>query len=130
MEGYAVQASFSLVFEAFGARVRLESDRAELLELGMDVARKALIERPTIIDNGNAGVDHTFGVFRDPEDKLYFTNEGQKMGPMVQEVDFRRALNTMIRVHVAEKARDWVFIHAGVVEWRGYAVILPASSHN
>ena len=36
----------------------------------------------------------------------------------------------MIRLHVAEKAKDWVFIHAGVVGWRGHAILLPAMSRN
>jgi hypothetical protein len=36
----------------------------------------------------------------------------------------------MVRVHVAEKSREWVFLHAGVVGWRGHAIILPAASHS
>src|SRR5215204_4707879 len=104
----AVQTDFSLVFEAFGVRVRFVSDRPELLELGLDVARKALINRPAIIENNALAADHTFGVFRDQAGRPYFTDEGQKIGPMAREVDFRRMLNTLVRVHVAEKARDWV----------------------
>ena len=126
----AVQTDFSLVFEAFGVRVRFVSDRPELLELGLDVARKALVNRLTIIENDALAADHIFGIFRDQAGKPYFTDEGRKIGPMEREVDFRRTLNTLVRVHVAEKARDWVFIHADVVEWSGYAVILPAMSHN
>ena len=125
-----MRSNFELVFEAFGVKVRLESDRPELLGLGMEVASTALIKRLKIIENRTELVDHTFGIFRDSEGKLFFTNEGQPSGPLEKEIHFRRLLNTMIRVHVAEKAREWVFIHAGVVGWRGKAIILPAASHS
>jgi hypothetical protein len=125
----AVQTGSSLLFEAFGVRVRLNADRPELLKVGFEVARKALIDRLTIIENDPHAADHTFGIFRDPEGRLYFTSEGRVIGPMERELDFRRLLNALFRVHVAEKAREWVFIHAGVVEWMGYALILPATSH-
>jgi hypothetical protein len=130
MQELAVRSDFDLVFEAFGVKVRLESDRPELLELGMEIASKALIKRLEIIENANGSVDHTFGIYKNPEGNLYFTNEGQPSGPVEKEIHFRRLLNTMVRVHVAEKAREWVFIHAGVVGWRGKAIILPASSHS
>ena len=128
--GSAGQTEFSVVFEAFGVRVRLESDSPELLNIGVEVANKALVNRPVFIEKGVPIVDHTFGINRDPKGRLYFTNDGQPWGVLEREIDFRRTLNAMIRVHVAEKARDWVFIHAGVVAWRGKAIILPATSHN
>ena len=126
----AVQTDSSLLFEAFGVKVRLNADQPELLKLGFDIARKALIDRLTIIENDAVAADHTFGFFHDAEGRLYFTSEGRLIGPMEREVDFRRLLNALFRVHIAEKAREWVFIHAGVVEWRGYALILPAASHS
>ena len=130
MKGSAVQTDLSLVFEAYGVRVRLASDRSELLELGWDVARKALVNRPTIIDNDPGEVDHTFEIYRDDEGKLYFINQGEPSMRTERKITFRRMLNAMIRLYVAEKARGWVFIHAGVVGWRGRAIILPAMSHN
>ena len=130
MLGLAVRSDFDLVFEAFGVRVRLESDRPELLELGMEIASQALINRLEIIENKAVDVDHTFGIYRSPDGKLFYTNEGASTAEFGKEIYFRRGLNTMVRVHVAEKAREWVFIHAGVVGWRGHAIILPASSHS
>ena len=130
MQGLAVRSDFDLVFEAFGVKVRLESDRPELLDLGIEIASKALIQRLEIIENREIAVDHTFGIYRTPEGKLYYTNEGARTHGFEKEMYFRRNLNTMIRIHVAEKARDWVFIHAGVVGWREHAIILPAMSHS
>jgi hypothetical protein len=39
------------------------------------------------------------------------------------------ALESEARLHVAEHARRRVFIHAGVVGWRGRAILVPGRSH-
>src|SRR5690606_30177775 len=41
---------------------------------------------------------------------------------------FSRHFNSLIRAHVAGRSKDWVFIHAGVVEWRGKAIVIPGRS--
>jgi hypothetical protein len=38
------------------------------------------------------------------------------------------ALENNLQMHVATNARDRVFIHAGVVGWRGRAIVLPGRS--
>lgn len=38
-------------------------------------------------------------------------------------------LETDLQLYVAERARRRVFVHAGVVGWRGRALLLPGSSH-
>jgi hypothetical protein len=125
-----VQSNFGFVFEAFGVRVRIVSDQRDLATLAIEVAEKALVGRLTIIDNWAGTVDHTFGVFRSVAGGFYYTHEGTSSASLEREIDFRRLFNTMIRLHVAEKATNWVFIHAGVVGWRGQAILLPAMSHN
>jgi hypothetical protein len=37
-------------------------------------------------------------------------------------------LESHIQLHVAEMTREWVFVHAGVVGWRGQAILLPGRS--
>src|SRR5688572_14708659 len=37
-------------------------------------------------------------------------------------------LDSAIHVAVAERATEWVFVHAGVVGWRGRAIVLPGAS--
>lgn len=118
----------AICFRSYGVCVRIESDDQELTKLGLAVANKALVGRIEIIDNETAAVDHTFGIYRD-SNGLFFLNEGNQSGSIEDEESFRRLLNSMIRIHVAEKARGWLFIHAGVVGWQGKAIILPAMSH-
>jgi hypothetical protein len=38
------------------------------------------------------------------------------------------ALETDLRLHIAEQARRRLFVHAGVVGWRGRAIVIPGRS--
>lgn len=127
--GIAVHTRYQYCFRTYGVNVRIESDSEDLANLGLSVARKALVGRLEIIDNKTTAIDHTFGVFRNVIGALHFENEGQKSGDFENEITFSRTFNSMIRVHVAEKARGWVFVHAGVVGWKGRAIIAPAMSY-
>ncbi len=40
-----------------------------------------------------------------------------------------RQLASSLKLYVAEHARGQVFIHAGVVEWKGKAIVIPGRSH-
>ena len=40
-----------------------------------------------------------------------------------------RCLESHIQLYVAEMAHDWIFMHAGVVAWRGKAILLPGRSY-
>lgn len=117
------------VFESYGVTVRIEGDSPEHVEYGLNIAQTALVGNLSIIDNDFEPPDHTFFIGRNADGRFFFDSEGEFMGSPDFEIDFRRFFNTMIRVHVAEKARGWVFIHAGAVGYRGKAIILPAASH-
>lgn len=38
------------------------------------------------------------------------------------------ALDSALHVALAERAREWVFVHAGVVGWRGRAIVMPGKT--
>jgi hypothetical protein len=44
--------------------------------------------------------------------------------------DALRALESDIQLHVAERSRRFVFVHSGVVGWRGRAILIPGRSHS
>lgn len=51
--------------------------------------------------------------------------------PIGRALDTARVLDAFaqdLRLHVAEHARDRVFVHAGAVGWKGKAVLVPGSS--
>jgi len=116
-------------FESYGVRVKLESETSELLEIAIQTATKALVGRLKFIENTSLDVDHEFGLHQSENGDFFFTNNGQPSGSQQDIASLARTLNTMVRIHVAEKAVGWVFIHAGVVGYRDKAIVLPAMSH-
>jgi hypothetical protein len=40
------------------------------------------------------------------------------------------ALESDLHRSVAERARRWCFVHAGVVGWRGRVIVIPGRSHS
>ena len=62
--------------------------------------------------------DISFGVYLN--DEKLFENQSR-------ELSFNM-LESRIRITIAEFAAEKVFLHAGVVSWKGRAIILPATS--
>jgi hypothetical protein len=59
-------------------------------------------------------------------DTLY--KNGETVAKRGKREDMLGALVSRVRIAIAEFAADRVFIHAGVVGWKGRAIILPAKS--
>ena len=59
-------------------------------------------------------------------DSLYKNNE--VISVRAKRDDLLESLGSAVRIAVAEYAVDRVFIHAGVVGWKGKAIIIPARS--
>jgi len=67
------------------------------------------------------GIDRDGGEFVMHKDGKVFTNGA------VKDV-FLRFFDSMVRVTIAEHAVDRVFVHAGVVGWKGKAIVIPGNS--
>ena len=109
--------------------VSVECEDVELEMLALDVAEKALVGRLQFFENLGTTVDHAFKIFKDTDRFIWFSSQGSPSGPFRDVATFSRTLNSMFRIYVAEKARGWVFVHAGVVGWKGKAIVMPAMSH-
>lgn len=59
-------------------------------------------------------------------DSLY--KDGERLSVRCKRDDLLESLGSAVRIAVAEFAIDRVFIHAGVVGWKGKAIIIPARS--
>jgi hypothetical protein len=113
---------------SYGLRIGIESDDAEVLA---EVRRRLPLEWGA---ETPAAVDRLDGLFRRR------VGAGRGGSPAVLEVDgalleespdserLSETLVTDLQVYVAERARHRVFIHAGVVGWRGSAIVLPGPS--
>lgn len=115
-----------VVFESYGVRVKLEADDPDLLREAEQVAHKALIETTRLIENEN--FEQTFGFAADDDGNFYLFQNGAEIAVDTLRPRFFKFFNSMLRIAVAEHAPDRVFIHAGVVGWRGKAIVIPANS--
>ncbi|MEP7147984.1 MAG: hypothetical protein ABI857_03805, partial [Acidobacteriota bacterium] len=107
-------------------RVKLESTNADLLRDAEKTARKALLDRLQILETKEA--EHTFGFASDESGTLFLFQNGEQISFDSFRIRFFKFFNSMLRIVVAEHARDCVFIHAGVVGWKGKAIVIPANS--
>jgi len=116
-----------LVFESYGVRIRIQATAADLLREAELTARKALVNRLEIIDTRDA--EHTFGFSADTKGTLFMFRDGKQWSYDDSRKRFFKFFNSMLRIVVAEHALDRVFVHAGVVGWKGKAIVVPANSY-
>jgi hypothetical protein len=117
----------SIAIESFGVKVKIHAARKEVLE-----EIEARIER--ILPAGfyrkisPRRAVHTFSV-RQSKSHEYVIYKGK------QKIEFGndrelvlKYLDWQVRLTIAEYASERVFLHAGVVAWKGRAIIIPAKS--
>ena len=117
-------------FESYGVKVRFEVENEELGRLARAEAERALLKRLRYFDNQNGEIDHTFRVYSDAEGGYVFEDEGLPDRKVRDRTELAAALNMMIRIQVGSKSRKWVFVHSGVVAWKGKAIVIPGKSYN
>lgn len=117
------------LMRAYGVEVVIEADDERFFEHVIGVARKSLVGRVEFGPIGNSSTKAKYSFIRDEDGIIHFDIDGVTSGPVRPDQGFDRFLNGAIRAHVAAHAKSWVFIHAGVVEWKGKAIILPGQSH-
>ncbi len=113
-------------FSSYGVNIRFESNDQDLLDETERVARKALINR--ILPCGVANPEYVFRIEIDKKDTLFLFQNGVELGSGSSRKGFFKFFDSIIRVAVARDAVDHIFLHAGVVGWRGNAIVLPADS--
>ncbi len=123
---YPLAFDCEIVFESYGVRVKLEATTAELLKDAEQIARKALLNRLRTVESRD--VDHTFGFAQDENATIYLFQNGEVVSFDSSRSRFFKFFNSILRIAVAEYAQGSVFIHAGVVGWRGKAIVIPANS--
>jgi len=115
-----------LVLESYGVVVKIQASDESLLSEAERTARSALVGRLKIIDSEDA--EQVFGVSSDDAGTLFLSKNGERISSDTSRTRFFKFFNGMLRIAVAEHARNSVFVHAGVVGWNGKAIIIPANS--
>jgi hypothetical protein len=120
-----VSARLSLRLMSHGVRIAVASDDATLL----DAAQPFLPPIRTAIDGR---VHATFHLSRQigPEEQPLFSlsRAGRVLSSSASLRKVLAALEWESSLLLAERARDRIFVHAGVVEWKGKAIVLPGRS--
>ena len=113
-------------FESFGARIEITGNRQDIVDRAVDVARTSLLGRITEI--GEEVVDRIIELNFDGTtyEMIY---EGADPARGEDEVVFFKYFDSIVRASVGEESRDFVFLHAGVVGWKGKAIVLPGDSY-
>ncbi len=113
-------------FECYGVKIRLDGNDQRVIDEAERVTRKALLNDIRPVPAGK--VDTVFTFTLDPTGAIVLTqDDGYIDHGSVPEYFFNH-FNSLIRVAVAERAVDRLFIHAGAVGWKGKAIILPGTS--
>lgn len=117
------------LLRAYGVDVVIEADDPKILEHVKHIAHEALVGRVRFDRaEGVVGVPkYTF--LTGPDGTVEFDIDGVTSGEFGRDRGFDRFLNAAIRAHIGAMSKSWVFLHAGVVEWKGKAIILPGQSH-
>lgn len=113
-------------FESYGVSVRIESNLQEMVDEAEKTIRVSLLNdiRPTQVEQ----FDHVFQLNRDKRGTRIMIQNGERISSGGTRKKFFKFFDSIIRVVVAEYAVDRVFLHAGVVGWKGKAIVIPADS--
>lgn len=76
----------------------------------------------------DAGAEHEFLYRWNPSGRDSLYKDGGLLHKRVERRSLLEILGSLVRIAVAEYAVGRVFVHAGVVGWKGKAIIIPARS--
>jgi hypothetical protein len=118
--------SSAVRFESHGVRVAVTSDSVETLDAALPFLP------PLRTTRGENDAQRTFHLScaPQPDGKTRFSlHTGDRaLAEAAGLAPILRALEWQVSLFVAEQARDRIFVHAGVVEWRGKALVVPGRS--
>ncbi|MDI1241978.1 MAG: hypothetical protein PSX80_08680 [bacterium] len=117
------------LLRAYGVEAIIEADDRNIFEKVKAVASKALVGRLTFGEVGESAERPVYSFLTNDSGTVEFNIADVTSGEYKDDFGFERFLNGAIRSHIAAMSKSWVFLHAGVVEWRGKAIILPGHSH-
>jgi hypothetical protein len=123
---FADTFDFEFAIESYGVRVKIQAATRQLLDDAEEVARKALLGR--LRPTPSSGANHSFAIDLEDDDTLVLFQNGIRITYDRTRARFFRFFDSLLRITVAEHAENRVFIHAGVVGWKGKAIVIPANS--
>jgi hypothetical protein len=118
--------TYRFCFESYGVPVMIESDSAELLAMAEQTVRSALLGNLVLIDR--ECTQQLFSLISNRDGTCKLLQNGELMVEDEPNARFWKFFDSLVRILVAEFTKSVVFVHAGVVGWKGRAIILPGNS--
>lgn len=115
-------APYQLAFEAYGMELRICTSSPDLLEEVQPMMPPGWRRRP------RSSEQHTLGLIAEEGDVYSIYNDGVCIHDAPGRPYALTMMDAQIQGHVALKAPDFVFIHAGVVADGDGAIVLPGHS--
>jgi hypothetical protein len=112
--------------ESYGVRVKIGGNDQALIDEAAKVANLSLLGNVEKIDG--AQFDHVFELIRTRSGTYRLNQNDSYLASGRSRRKFLKFFDSIIRVSVGEYAVDRVFLHAGVVGWKGKAIVMPADS--
>lgn len=115
-----------LYFEGFGVKIGVETDSQIDLENFAEKFKVGLAANFKTIER--AEVEYLFEIKINSEYYFELIKNGEKFHTTKAAEFILEHLETQVRITIAEFADEKVFIHAGVIGWKGKALVLPGKS--
>ncbi|MGH9818724.1 MAG: hypothetical protein ACRD43_01040, partial [Pyrinomonadaceae bacterium] len=114
--------------EAYGVKLSVITNDASAID-EIEAALPAVLAEHYAV-NTRGEPDHVFRLMRNRSglDTLYKNGKREYAG--VSRAEMIGLLCSNLRLTIAEHAPRFVFVHAGVVAWKGKAIIIPGTSHS
>jgi hypothetical protein len=115
-----------LRFESHGVRIAVTGDS----DATLDAAQQYLPPLRTPLSEGRAHREFRLASATQPDGTCAFSlhSAGRAVASSSSLRQVLRALEWEVSLVVAQRARDRIFVHAGAVEWKGKALIVPGRS--
>lgn len=119
--------SLSWTFESYGAVIRIDSNAPEFIRRAEEVARRSLLSNVKTVANTQKP-DQVIEIKKLKSGYYRFVHNEKSLASGRSLKKLFKFFDTIIRISVGESAKDLVFVHAGVVGWKGHAIVLPGDS--
>ena len=118
---------FTWSFESYGAVIRIESNSPDFITQAEAVARHSLLSNVKTVTNKRKP-DQIIELTKSKSGNYRFVYNGKYLASGRSRKKLFKFFDTIVRVSVGESAKNFVFIHAGAVGWKGRAILFPGDS--
>ena len=113
-------------FESYGVFIEINSNEQWIIDSAAEVAKVSLLGNVRKVRRKR--FDYRFDLTLTQGGRYLMIQNGQRISSGRSKMKFFKFFDAMIRVSIGESAPDLVFLHAGVVAWKGKAIVMPADS--